>query len=297
MPELTLKQLEAFVCVADCGSFYQAAQQLYISQPTVSAHIAALESHFHTTLLLRGSRKKVTLTPSGQEVYLRAKAILQSCMELERDYAAQADELRLGASTVPMGYLLPPIMAEFRRQHPGCRFVVKKGDSTAVHQMLSGGEIQLGVVGTVLDREHLVYRLLAQDNLVLITPNTAEYRALAAEHVLGRRLLDRPLIFRSSGSGTQIAVDRYLSEQGIATEGIHVAARMESNEGVIELVAQQMGNSVLSALAVQDAVKAGKVLRFPLEQTPVTRELYLVWPKHVPLSQLTRQFIDFASQT
>ena len=293
MLEITLKQLEAFVCVADCGSFHEAAQQLFVSQPTLSAHIAALEGHFHTTLLTRGSRKKVQLTEAGQAIYLRARAILQSCRELEHDCTEQ-QELCLGASSIPLGYVLPPILAGFRRKYPGCRFELKKGDSTAVHRMLQSGSIQLGVVGTVLDREHLVYHRLALDHLVLVTPNTPEYQALQARGVYGSTLLDRPLIFRSAGSGTQITVDRYLSEHGFDSERLQVIARVETNEGVLELVAQQMGCSILSELAVQDAVHAGKVLQLPLEPEPVTRELYLVWPKHIPLPQLARQFIDFA---
>ena len=296
MLEITLKQLEAFVCVADCGSFYEAAQQLFVSQPTVSAHIAALEAHFHTTLLSRGSRKKVTLTESGQAIYLRAKAILQSCRELEHDYPGQTQELCLGASTVPMGYVLPPLLARFRKQHPGCRFVLKKGDSTQVHAMLQEGSIQLGVVGTVLDREQLVYHRLARDQLVLVAPNTPEFQTLQSQGVYGRALLDRPLIFRSAGSGTQITVDRYLLDHRIGTEHIQVVARVETNEGILELVAQQMGCSILSELVVQDAVRAGKVLLFPLEPEPVTRELYLVWPRHIPLPQLARQFVDIAKE-
>lgn len=294
MLEITLKQLEAFVCVADCGSFYEAAQQLFVSQPTVSSHIAALEGHFHTTLLARGSRKKVTLTEAGQSVYLRAKAILQSCRELERDYADHSTELCLGASTVPMGYLLPPLMAEFRRRNPSCRFVLKKGDSGAVHEMLRDGSIQLGVVGTVLDRENLVYRKLAQDRLVLVAPNTPGYQAMAARGVYGRELLDRPLIFRGAGSGTQMTVDRYLSERGVDSEELQVAARVESNEGVLELVAQQMGLAILSSYPAEAAAASGRVLLFPLEPEPVTRDLWLVWPKHLPLRPLVRQFADFA---
>ena len=295
MLEITLKQLEAFVCVADCGSFYEAAQQLFVSQPTVSAHIAALEAHFHTTLLTRGSRKKISLTESGQAVYARAKAILQSCRELEQADGAFASELQIGASTVPMGYILPPILAKFRLHNPTCRFVLKKGDSAAVHEMLRAGSIQLGVVGTVLDPENLTYRKLAQDLLVLVTPNTPEFEALARQGVYGSSLLDRPLIFRGAGSGTQRTVDRYLAERGMDAAHIQTVARVESNEGVLELVAQQMGCAVLSSLAVQDAVKAGKVLQFALEPEPVTRELYLVWQKHVPPISLARQFVEFAA--
>ena len=296
MTELTLKQLQAFVCVAECGSFFEASQRLFVSQPTVSSHIAALESHFGLTLLDRGSRKKVTLTEAGREVYGRARGILQSCDELEQTFSRSGGELRLGASTIPMTYILPELMAGFQKVNPGCRFVLKKGDSGAVHAMLAEGTIQLGVVGTVLDRENLLYRRLCFDELVLLCPNSEEYRTLLAQGVLGRALLGRPLIVRTSGSGTQMAVDRYFSCVGVEAEQIHVIARVESNEAILQMVAQGMGNAILSSRAAQAWQQAGGILSFPLEEEPVVRELFLVWQKHIPLSHLARQFAEYARQ-
>ena len=296
MTELTLKQLQAFVCVAECGSFFEASQRLFVSQPTISSHIAALEGHFGLTLLDRGSRKKVTLTDAGREVYSRARGILQSCDELEQAFSRDGGELRLGASTIPMAYVLPELMAGFQKEHPGCRFVLKKGDSAAVHAMLAEGTIQLGVVGTVLDRENLYYRRLCSDELVFLCRSDEETRALLAQGVQGRALLDRPLIARTPGSGTQMAVDHYLSGIGAAAEKICVIARVESNEAILQMVSQGMGNAILSSRAAHSWQETGKILIFPLEDAPVTRELFLVWPKHIPLSHPARQFAEYARQ-
>lgn len=292
MLEINLKQLEVFVCVAECRSFSVAAEQLYLSQPTVSSHIAALEDSLGVTLLERGSRKKVTLTERGQEFYRRSRAIVQNCRELEGLCAPE--ELRIGASSVPMDCILPELMAAFGRENPDCRYVLHKGNSRKVHEMLEEGKIQLGFVGTVMDRQHLVYRRLCCDHLVLVTPDTQEYRQLRREKTLGRALLTRPLIVRTAGSGTQLAVDRYLSEAGIPTEEIRVVARIESSQTILQSVSRGLGNAVVSAMAAEPWVRQGKLLAFELEQTPVTRELYLIFPKQRAAGAMAQQFMDFA---
>ena len=104
---MELKQLRSFVCVVQCGSFTKASEKLYLSQPTVSAHIQALEEELGKRLLLR-TTKNLEVTPIGQEVYRRAVDILelQNQMVDLCSYKKQR-VIRLGASTVPSAYLLP----------------------------------------------------------------------------------------------------------------------------------------------------------------------------------------------
>ena len=83
MSEFSLKQIQVFVAVAELGSFTQAAQALFLSQSTVSAHLAALETALSTRLLDRDARRRVRLTPEGERVYPAAKKILADCAALE----------------------------------------------------------------------------------------------------------------------------------------------------------------------------------------------------------------------
>lgn len=149
MTGLTLKRLEAFVCVAECGSFSEAAERMYLSQPAVSGAIAALETTLGVTLLERGRRKRILLTPQGQETYRRSKEILRSCQRLEEAFTSEETVLTIGASTMPMEVLLPPLLAAFHRKHPQCRFVLRSGNSAEIHAMLQNGDVQLGLVGSL----------------------------------------------------------------------------------------------------------------------------------------------------
>ena len=217
MERLNLRQLEIFSAVVDAGSFTAAAEKLYLAQSTVSDNVRALEELLHLKLFHRESKRRLTLTLEGKRVYRYAQDILGRCSALLLDVAVDsALELTLGASTVPAQSLLPGYMARFARENPACRCTLLCGDSAAVQQMLLNGDIHLGFVGSADDRQDLIYEPIAEDRLVLITPNTPRFAALKTQGVLGRELFREPFLFRERGSGTQKVIDNYLSEIRLA---------------------------------------------------------------------------------
>lgn len=192
MERLNLRQLEIFSAVVDAGSFTAAAEKLYLAQSTVSDNVRALEELLHLKLFHRESKRRLTLTLEGKRVYRYAQDILGRCSALLLDVAVDsALELTLGASTVPAQSLLPGYMARFARENPACRCTLLCGDSAAVQQMLLNGDIHLGFVGSADDRQDLIYEPIAEDRLVLITPNTPRFAALKTQGVLGRELVPR----------------------------------------------------------------------------------------------------------
>ena len=258
MERLNLRQLEIFSAVVDAGSFTAAAEKLYLAQSTVSDNVRALEELLHLKLFHRESKRRLTLTLEGKRVYRYAQDILGRCSALLLDVAVDsALELTLGASTVPAQSLLPGYMARFARENPACRCTLLCGDSAAVQQMLLNGDIHLGFVGSADDRQDLIYEPIAEDRLVLITPNTPRFAALKTQGVLGRELFREPFLFRERGSGTQKVIDNYLSEIRLDPQVIHTVAYVSDPTVLQRLVAEGTGVSILSALAVQEAVAAG----------------------------------------
>ena len=134
MQTLNLKQLEAFCAVVERGSFTAAAEALYLAQSTVSGHILALEKDIGVPLLVRSGKRRITLTEEGRRVYDHAHTILQSCAELSRELEEQTSrEVSLAASSIPMQYILPQLISDFHRENPDFRFLLRSGDSAAVH--------------------------------------------------------------------------------------------------------------------------------------------------------------------
>lgn len=108
---MEFKQLEAFVAVVDYGSFSEAARKLYLTQPTISAHVRSLEEELHTKLIIR-TTKKTTITTKGYQLYDSAVRMLEIRNNLLENFTGvQKHMIDLAASTIPSSYLLPEILA------------------------------------------------------------------------------------------------------------------------------------------------------------------------------------------
>lgn len=297
MEHINLRALEIFVAVVDCGSFTAAAEQLYLAQSTVSGNVQALEESLGAPLLRRESKRRLSLTPDGRRVYHAAQDILARCSALRSDVSGAVErELHLAASTVPAQAVLPRPLALFAREHPECRCDLRCTDSAAVHQLLLDGEVQLGFVGSTDDRQELFYEPVAEDRLVLVTPNTPRFASLHERGAYGRELFGEPFLFREHGSGTQKVIDNYLSGIRLDPHLIHTAAYVSAPAVLQRLVAEGMGVSILSALAVQEYAAAGKLLCFELDEQPLRRSIYMAWRKKSSMSALARAFADTVRQ-
>ena len=167
---MDFKQLQSFVAVVKYKSFTKAAEQLYIAQPTISAHIRQLEEEFSKRLVIRSTRS-VEVTPRGWELYECAKTILELRDNLIQTWNDEEKQIiRLGASTIPSAYILPEILPEFGKMYPEVYFVVNQIDSQGVVQGLLHGNYDLGLVGMELEQEQLAFVPFYRDRMVLITP-------------------------------------------------------------------------------------------------------------------------------
>jgi DNA-binding transcriptional LysR family regulator len=287
---ISLKQLEVFVTIVECGNFTEAGRKLYLAQSTVSSHITALEETLRVSLFRRESKRTIELTADGKRVYQYAKDVVAKCLVLEEAVALEERrELVIGASTVPSKSLLPEKMMQFQRSHPECCCVVRGGDSEQIQQMVLDGDVQLGFVGSTDNRQQLCYERIARDRLVLITPNTPRFARLKERGTLGKDLLSEPLIFRDRGSGTQKMIDNYLSSREDFTPDVRFYAA--DPEMIQSLVSQGAGISILSALGVEERVKSGELLSFELDEIPVYRNIYMVYQRKGTLSELAKAFV------
>lgn len=295
MEAITLKQLEIFVSVAERSSFSGAAQALYLTQSTVSAHIRSLETLLGVRLFLREERRNVRLSPEGQTLYPRAKKLLAESRALQSMFRDSAESacLQLGASTVPAQYLLPELLAGFLRRCPEGRYVLKKGDSAAVHAQLRAGEIRIGFAGAALDRSEFQYLPVVRDRLVLAAPNTPHYRQLLRSGAYGRELLNEPTIAREEGSGTDRTIQRYMQHIGFDQSQLHILARIDDPETIKHMVMQGSGVSVLSALAIEQEVAQQTLLQFEMDRDGLQREIYLVLRRDFHPTALEEQFLSF----
>lgn len=170
---LDLHKLRVFAVVAEHEHYTRAAEALGISQPALSVHVRDLERQLGLALFERAGRN-IRLTEAGRLVHGYARRILALAVEL--DEAAddlrglRAGSLRLGASTTVGEYLLPEVLAAFRRRHPGVAVTVEIGNTRRIADRLRHGELHLGLLGEPLGDPGLDCAPFRDDELVLIVP-------------------------------------------------------------------------------------------------------------------------------
>ena len=149
---------------------------LYISQPTISTHIRALEEELQSRLVLR-TTKDVEITPRGWELYQCAEKIFLLRDSLVESWQMETEQvINLGASTIPSVYILPEVLPGFLKANSGIQIHIHQGDSREIISQVLEGNIKLGMVGMKVSDENLTFLPFYRDTMVLITPATEYYR-------------------------------------------------------------------------------------------------------------------------
>jgi len=295
---MNLKQLEAFVRVAELKSFSKAANALFLTQPTISAHVASLEKELNVRLFVRNT-KEVQLSESGQKLYGYARQIadIEEC--IAKEFLNRSEDrkcITIAASTVPAQYVLPQILATFNEKYPKEQFQMTEMDSAKVVEMVIAHEVEIGFSGAVFDKKHCKYIPFYEDELVIITPNNEKYQALLREETLEDWIVQENFIMRAEGSGTRKEAERQFRALGIAANKLKVVASIENQETMKRSVVNGMGISVISKLAVEEEIQAGKLLATSFAGSGSKRALNLVYNKNYPLSGSAGRFVRVVKQ-
>lgn len=294
---MELNQLEIFVNVINHKSFTKTAKQLFITQPTVSAHIASLERELETQLLVR-TTKEVSPSPQGEILYQYAMQMLNlrdSALQAVRGRGAMEGCISIGASTIPAQYFLPELMAAFCSKYPKISFQVSTMDSEQVLEQLADWKIDIGFCGMRIPSSKCTFTPLALDRLVVITPNTEQYQKMVGKPFPISQLVREPFITRESGSGTRRNAEDFLEKNGIATTALNIVAEIEDTESIKKSVNQGLGVSIVSDRSVEDDCRFGKLLSFDLEPAVPARLLYILAHKTRHFSPAAKAFYTFAS--
>ena len=262
--------------VAQSGSFSKAAKKLFLTQPTISAHIASLEKDLDTRVFVRNT-KEVDLSPEGKKLYTYARQILDLTEKIKEEFGRHEEEAKcvtIAASTIPAQYLLPDILTRFNEKHPGEQLRILESDSAQV-----------------AEKKFCKYIPFYKDQLVVITPNTEKYQEYKRMGGDISWIQEESVIMREEGSGTRKEAEKQLRHLGIRTERLRIIASIANQETIKKSVIQGMGISILSRLAAKNEVESGRVLEFPIPEADEGRDLNLVYNKNHPLTRSAQRFI------
>lgn len=297
---MNLKQLEAFVQVAEGGSFSKAARELYLTQPTISAHISSLEKELNVRLFVRNT-KEVSLSDNGKDLYKYAKQMVDLQGKIEEHFGMKKDSgkhcITIAASTIPAQYLLPKVLMCFNKKYPEEQFKIKETDSAQVVTQIVDCMADVGFTGTVLEKKHCKYIPFYKDELVIIAPNTEKYRRFQEECPNDISWLKREhVIMREEGSGTRKEAEKQLRSAGVNMVDLEIIASIENQETIKKSVRQGIGVSILSRLAATDEAKAGQMLIFPIPGADEGRDINVVYNRNYQLSRSAERFIKIVKE-
>ena len=296
---MNLKQLEAFVQVAEGGSFSKAAKQLFLTQPTISAHISSLEKELNARLFVRNT-KEVKLSDDGKELYRYARQMIDLQKKIEERFETGKSEskhlITIAASTIPAQYLLPEILMKFNERYPKEQVKLLETDSSQVVTKIIDHMVDVGFTGTVLEKKHCKYIPFYKDELVVITPNTEKYQVLHQNIEDISWISGECLLMREEGSGTRKEAGKQLRNAGINLDKLKIIASIENQETIKKSVKQGMGISIISRLAAEEETKSGDLLTFPIPKSDQGRDINLVYNKNYQISKSAERFVKVVKE-
>ncbi|MDE2127410.1 MAG: LysR family transcriptional regulator [Armatimonadetes bacterium] len=277
---MELRQLEAFAAVVHSGSFTQAGEERFLSQPAITRQIAALEREFRTQLLNRSGRV-ATCTPAGEKLIEFAVPLLRLAADAKRAVAdvnlGVAGRLSVGASVTAATYILPPLIQRYRERWPGVELSIHTGASAAVAAQVVAGTVDVGIVtGLQYGRAFKVTRLAVYPTVVVLYPGhrLAEQAPSGNWALRLQDLAGAPLILMESGASLRTFVDRLLSTAGIQQQ---VTLELDNVEAIKHMIEARMGISLLPLVTVHREVQDGRLVAMALTDAPAAeRELVAI---------------------
>ncbi|MHB8369486.1 MAG: LysR substrate-binding domain-containing protein [Leptospirales bacterium] len=280
---MTNDQLKVFLKVAEHQSFTQAGEALFLTQPAISLQVKSLEKDLGVPLFER-TGKKVLLTEAGRKLLPLARSIIRQMEEAREAVLPLGDtpqgHLRLGASMTIGTYLLPRLLAGFRKAHPRITASLAVQNTHQILHDLKSSEIDLGLIegeptktqGLSLDRTFLDH-----DHLVLI--DSASHPLAPETGSSSLSLLRKlPFIGREPGSGTRQVIERELLEKGLPPDYFDVVMTVDNPEAIKELVALGAGLAFISSLCLNPE-EADRIRTVPVEGFAPVRNLWIFVPQ------------------
>jgi DNA-binding transcriptional LysR family regulator len=291
---LNLDALKVFLAVAEYGSFSEAGRQLHLSQPAVSQIVQGLERQLGASLFIRQGRTG-QLTEGGQMLVPLARELLTSAQRVEQTMLSMQNEvigeMSIGCSTASGKYLLPGMIARFRREFPQVRINVLVTSRESVINKLLSGEICLGVSSKQIEHVDLEYQDFFKDNVILIVP--ADHRWAQYRKIYPDDLLDEPIILREDVAGTREVLMEGLLKRDISPDMLNVAMVLGNAEAIEMAVEEGLGIAFVSRLAASRGIALGRVVEVAIEGMELTRNIYLARNRRLLLTRAQENFWEF----
>ncbi|WEG15024.1 LysR family transcriptional regulator [Pullulanibacillus sp. KACC 23026] len=294
---MNLSSLKMFCDVVEEGSFTQAAQKGFVTQPAVTKQIHQLEDLYGAELFDR-TDKRLILTEAGKALYPYAKEIVanfQGSIETVKAITGNAEKkLHVGASLTIGDYILPDLLERFMNKKESIKFQLSLSNTPDILAKLQSYEIDIALVEGILERDKkardIIVEKFAEDELILVTPNNDRWEGITEIGI--REMIQEKMIWREPSSGTRALVEEALKDKGVLEE-IRGSMEIGSLQAIKSAVRAGLGMSIVPKLTAVTELKFGLLKEVKVKDLRITRSLYIVKKKTRFRKPLIDEFSHF----
>jgi DNA-binding transcriptional LysR family regulator len=268
---IDLNRIEAFVRVAHAGSISRAADELFVTQPALTARIQGLERSLGTDLFVR-SRQGSRLTEAGKALLPHAERALSALRRGQEAVAGivsgTGGRLTIGAAPAVSTYVLPAMLHRFRESHPDVELAVRSGHSEEILQMVLRDEVEIGLMRPI-QHPDVTSTALYEDELQLVVHRGHPFAA-SGQIRMGQMASEHLILFDRTSSYHELT-SAIVRQAGISPRG---TLEVDNIDAAKRMVEQRLGIALLPATSVQAEIGAGRL--FPVtivDMTPVRRQI------------------------
>ncbi|MDQ0858993.1 LysR family transcriptional regulator [Bacillus sp. V2I10] len=282
--------LKTFVTLAEIKNFTKTAENLRMSQPSVSLHIKNLEKEFQTTLFLR-SPKFLQITPTGEILYDRAKRMITLYEQTRQDILEHQNsvkgELKIGASFTIGEYILPSLLLDLQSEYPELELQVLIGNTEEIVQSVRMHQVDIGLIeGQTNDKELAVHPFM-QDELFIVS--SRNHNLASKDEVTFADLHNQPWVTREVGSGTREFLNHVIRTNGLKVKSL---LTISSNQGIKETLINGMGLSFLSKSVIERDVQNKNLSIIKMKNQTFNRTLSYIYSPVIEDKKIVKTFIN-----
>ena len=287
---LTSNRLMAFVAVAKYRNITKAAQELRVTQPSISKHLKALEKHYQVKLIEKESGK-IELTDEGGVFLHYATAVLSLLEQVDSEFGTlrakqKVEPLKVGGSYGASTRLLPSLVARFKKQHPEIPIALRSGSSKTLEKMLLNSETEIALLNMKPANSHLCAEPFREEKLVMFV---APSHPLVTKKNVSVSDLNASQLAATGGRNS--TTEKIL--KGLENEGLNarVTIRCETPEAVKIIVGKGIGVGILFQDTIMPEIKKGMFKPINLNGVKLTGHSHIVYRHDKPMSMNAREFL------
>lgn len=289
-------RLKVFDTVAKRLNFTKAANELNITQPAVTKHIKEIELNLNIKLFERNGTK-IKLTKAGEILLKYTEEIFSVYQKIEFEIGQLQEKqkgiLRLGASTTIAQYVLPPILAEFRKRFPEIQLSLVIQNSERIEELLGNHKIDVGLIEAQIKNRTFHYFPFMKDEIVLVSRQN--HSISTKNNIKLDDLKHIPLVIREPGSGTLETIDLALKSKNIKLNELNIEIQLGSTESIKSYILHSDALAFLSIQSILQELKNQTLTIIDVKNLVIERNFNFIIPEGEQ-SKLVNLFIDYCNR-